>query len=173
LSGAKKSVAKVFVSIGSNIDKALHIPASLAALTSLFGKITVSSVYESEPIGFAGACFYNLVVSFETEWAITDVSQQLRHIEAMQGRIRTGEKFSAHTLDLDLLLYDDVICHQNDKHIPHADIEKYAFVLEPLAEIAPTLTHPVSGINYATLWESFDKTQVKQRRLESSELAFV
>ncbi|MGZ8191643.1 MAG: 2-amino-4-hydroxy-6-hydroxymethyldihydropteridine diphosphokinase [Methylococcaceae bacterium] len=159
---------KAYISIGGNIDKDIHIPAGLKALESVFGKLTVSSVYESEPVGFSGDSFYNLIVSFDTDLSIAEITGQLRQIEADNGRTRNGQKFSAHTLDLDLILYDDLVINQDGLQIPRKDIEKYAFVLEPLAEIAPSLQHPISSISYKKLWEKFNKTDVKQKRVKPS-----
>jgi 2-amino-4-hydroxy-6-hydroxymethyldihydropteridine diphosphokinase len=159
-----------YISIGSNIDKDKHIPASLRALEQLFGKLTVSSIYDSEPVGFVGDSFYNLVVGFNSELSVKEVAKQLRQIELDNGRTRDSQKFSARTLDLDLLLYDDLILNDGRLQIPRNEIERYAFVLEPLAEIAPTLKHPVSGQNYGQLWEQFDKTHLKQKRVTPDSL---
>ena len=159
-----------YISIGSNIDKDKHIPASLRALEQLFGKLTVSSIYDSEPVGFVGDSFYNLVVGFNSELSVKEVAKQLRQIELDNGRTRDSQKFSARTLDLDLLLYDDLILNDGRLQIPRNEIERYAFVLEPLAEIAPTLKHPVSGQSYGQLWEQFDKTHLKQKRVTPDSL---
>jgi 2-amino-4-hydroxy-6-hydroxymethyldihydropteridine diphosphokinase len=155
-----------YISIGSNIDKEIHIPASLQALEQLFGALTVSSVYESDAVGFSGAVFHNLIVGFDSELDVKTVAKQLRQIELDNGRTRDSQKFSARTLDLDLILYGDLIISDGRLQIPRDEIEKYAFVLEPLAEIAPTETHPVSGINYAELWKQFDKTDLNQHKIE-------
>jgi len=155
-----------YISIGSNIDKEIHIPASLQALEQLFGALTVSSVYESEAVGFSGAVFHNLIVGFDSDLDVKTVAKQLRQIELDNGRTRNSQKFSARTLDLDLILYSDLIISDGRLQIPRDEIEKYAFVLEPLAEIAPTETHPVSGINYAELWQQFDKTDLNQHKIE-------
>ena len=154
-----------YISIGSNIDKDKHIVASLKALEQLFGKLTISSIYDSEPVGFTGDSFYNLVVGFNSELSVKEVAKLLRQIELDNGRSRDSQKFSARTLDLDLLLYDDLIVNDGRLQIPRDEIERYAFVLEPLAEVAPTLKHPVSGLSYAQLWERFDKTHHKQKRV--------
>ena len=154
-----------YISIGSNIDKDKHILASLQALEQHFGKLTISSIYESEPVGFTGDTFYNLVVGFNSELAVKEVAKKLRQIELDNGRTRDSQKFSARTLDLDLLLYDDLILNDGRLQIPRDEIERYAFVLEPLAEIAPTLKHPISHLSYAELWEKFDKTFLKQKRV--------
>ena len=154
-----------YISIGSNIDKDKNILISLQELERHFGKLTISSVYESEPVGFTGDTFYNLIVGFNSELAVKEVAKQLRQIELDNGRTRDSQKFSARTLDLDLILYDDLILNDGRLQIPRDEIERYAFVLEPLAEIAPTLKHPISHLSYAELWEKFDKTNLKQKRV--------
>ncbi|OAI14757.1 2-amino-4-hydroxy-6-hydroxymethyldihydropteridine pyrophosphokinase [Methylomonas koyamae] len=158
-----------YISIGSNIDKEIHIPSSLNALRDLFGELTVSSIYESEPVGFVGDSFYNLVVGFQSELPAKSVAKLLRQVELDHGRSRDSQKFSARTLDLDLILYGDEIINDGRLQIPRDEIEKYAFVLEPLAEIAPALTHPISKVSYADLWQKFDKREIRQRKLDNSE----
>jgi len=158
-------VTRGYISIGSNINKDEHIPASLRALEQIFGELTVSSIYESEPVGFTGDVFYNLVVGFDSDLEVKAVAKQLRQIELDNGRTRDSRKFAARTLDLDLILYGDLIVNDGRLQIPRDEIEHYAFVLEPLAEIAPSLQHPVSHISYAELWEQFDKTDLRQQRV--------
>lgn len=157
-----------YISIGSNIDKDKNIPASLRALEQFFGNLTVSSIYESEPVGFTGDAFYNLVVGFDSDLEVKTVAKQLRQIELDNGRTRNCKKFSARTLDLDLILYGNLVINDGRLQIPRDEIEYYAFVLEPLAEIAPTLKHPISHISYAELWEKFDKSDLKQKRVTPS-----
>ena len=159
---------KGYISIGSNIDKDKNILASLHALEHHFGELTVSSIYESDSVGFTGDTFYNLVVGFNSELSVKEVAKQLRQIELDNGRTRNSQKFSPRTLDLDLILYDDLIINDGRLQIPRDEIELYAFVLEPLAEIAPALKHPISHISYAELWEKFDKTHLKQKRVKPS-----
>ncbi len=154
-----------YISIGSNIDKEQHIPASLLALEQSFGNLILSSIYESEAVGFSGQPFHNLVVGFDSELDVKSIAKQLRQIELDSGRTRDCQKFSARTLDLDLILYGDLIINDGRLQIPRNEIERYAFVLEPLAEIAPSLTHPVSGISYAELWQKFDKTGLNQHKI--------
>lgn len=157
-----------YISIGSNIDKEIHIPSSLNALRDLFGDLTVSSIYESEPVGFVGDSFYNLVVGFHSDLPAKSVAKLLRQVELDHGRSRDSQKFSARTLDLDLILYGDEIINDGRLQIPRDEIEKYAFVLEPLAEIAPTLTHPITKLSYADLWQKFDKRKSNQKKLDHS-----
>ena len=156
---------KGYISIGSNIDKDKNILASLHALEHQFGELTISSIYESDAVGFTGDSFYNLVVGFNSELSVKEVAKLLRQIELDNGRTRNSQKFSPRTLDLDLILYDDLIINDGRLQIPRDEIEHYAFVLEPLAEIAPSLKHPIIHISYAELWEKFDKTNLKQKRV--------
>jgi 2-amino-4-hydroxy-6-hydroxymethyldihydropteridine diphosphokinase len=156
---------KGYISIGSNIDKNKNIPASLEALKLHFGQLTISSIYESESVGFTGDTFYNLVVGFNSEFSVKEVARILRQIELDNGRTRNSQKFSSRTLDLDLILYDNLILNDGRLQIPRDEIERYAFVLEPLAEIAPDLKHPISDISYSDLWKKFDKTNLTQQRI--------
>ncbi len=155
-----------YISIGSNIDKETNIPASLDALKILFGAIESSSLYETEAVGFSGENFYNLIVRFESELPAEDIASRLRQIELAHGRTRNCQKFSARTLDLDLVLYGHQIIASDTLKIPRDEIEKYAFVLEPLAEIAGDQLHPVSGISFQQLWDEFDKTKAHQTRID-------
>jgi len=154
-----------FISIGSNIDKDIHIPSSIAALQKQFGKIVQSSLYETEAVGFEGDDFINLIVQFESNLDAKSVAKILRQIELGHGRTRDSRKYAARTLDLDLVLYGDLIVSDGRLQIPRDEIEKYAFVLEPLAEIAANLLHPVSKKSYGQLWDAYDKRQLKQQKL--------
>jgi 2-amino-4-hydroxy-6-hydroxymethyldihydropteridine diphosphokinase len=151
-------VAQVYVSIGSNIDRAVHIRAGVAGLLARYRAVVLSTVYETRAVGFDGDDFYNLVAGFETEQDVRRVAGGLREIEHGAGRGRCAERFVARTLDLDLLLYDDLVMDESGIKLPRDEILKYAFVLGPLAEIARDRRHPVLGASFGELWEGFDKT---------------
>jgi len=157
-----------YISIGSNIDKDINILSSLTELSKVFGDIQVSSIYESEAVGFTGDNFYNLVVSFQSELPAKQAAKILKKIELDHGRTRESQKFSARTLDLDLILYGNEIINDGRLQIPRDDIERYAFVLEPLAEIAPQKKHPINGQTYSQMWEKFDKTGLRQNKIQLS-----
>lgn len=148
---------RVFVGIGSNVDRERSIRAGVADLRQQYRDAQLSSVYESDAVGFDGDAFYNLVAAFDTEDSIEQVVTNLAAIEDRRGRVRNGERFAARTLDLDLLLYGDEIITTGSYHVPRNEIPRYAFVLWPLAEMAPEMEHPETGENYAAMWEKFDK----------------
>ena len=100
-----------------------------------------------------------MVIALQTSDDVQAVYQALRQIEDEHGRDRSGPRFSSRTLDLDLLLYDDVILHEGKLQIPRDEILERAFVLWPLAEIAPALVHPTAKQSYAELWDAFDKSK--------------
>ena len=90
----------------------------------------------------------------------------LAEIEDAHGRDRSGPRFSSRTLDLDLLLYDDLVIDEYKLKLPRNDIERYAFVLGPLAEIAGSKRHPVTGRRYADMWLEFDDSQQQLTRID-------
>lgn len=148
---------RVFVGIGSNIDRETSVRAGVGDLGRYYGPLQISSVYESEAVGFEGDVFYNLVVAFDTEESIDEVMANLSQIEEAHGRVRGGERFASRTLDLDLLLYGDRVETGKDFHVPRDEIPRYAFVLWPLAELAPDMIHPETGVTFSAMWKAFDK----------------
>jgi len=152
-------MARVYVSIGSNIDRERHIGLALDALADRFSALQISSVYESEAVGFAGDHFFNLVVGFDTVMPVGELSVCLRDIEHQNGRHRGQERFSARTLDIDILTYDACTGLRDGILLPRPEILENAFVLLPLAEIAPDIEHPVERKNHADLWHGYAKKQ--------------
>ncbi|MBD3666723.1 MAG: 2-amino-4-hydroxy-6-hydroxymethyldihydropteridine diphosphokinase [Kangiella sp.] len=149
-------MAIIFISIGSNQDAARQIRYGVQRLDEMFSHLKLSKVYESEAVGFEGDNFLNLVAKAETKLTIAQVEQIFKGIEKEAGRRRDVPKFSDRALDIDLLLYDDVICEQ-PIHLPRGEILHHAFVLQPLAEIEPLRKHPVVRKTYQELWQAFDK----------------
>ena len=148
-------MARVYVSIGSNVEREANIRAAVQALRKRFGILKLSSVYENRPIGFEGTNFYNLVAAFDTDESPEAVNAILHDIEHQFGRERGAARFSSRTIDLDLLLYDELV-RDDALRIPRPEITEYACILRPLAELAPGLTHPVTGLTYAEMWKRFN-----------------
>lgn len=146
---------RVYVGIGSNIEQEKHIQLSAQYLRNAFGYncgLQLSPVYKTRAVGFDGDDFYNLVACFDTDKSAIEVEKTLKQIEHENGRQRNQEKFSARTLDIDLLLYDQEIIQADGISVPRDEIEKYAFVLSPLADLAPELVHPQTGKSMAEMW---------------------
>lgn len=150
----------ILISVGSNVDREQHTRAGVAAVQAAFTDVQLSSVYESEAVGFNGAAFYNLVISATTDMSIADVCAQLKQIERDNGRQRGEKKFAPRTLDLDLLTYDKQVT-TSPIVLPREEITYNAFVLQPLAELVPEHVHPVAQRTYRDMWHDYDKRQQK------------
>lgn len=160
---------EVFVGIGSNVAPEVHVRLSLAELERGFGALNVSPIYRNPAVGFDGEDFYNLVVSFSTELSPAELVNKLHEVERRCGRRRSEERWGPRTLDLDLLVYGQEV--SGDPALPRSDVLKRAFVLRPLAEIAPNSRHPVNGRTYAELWAAFsgDSAGLREVRLPEPE----
>jgi len=145
----------VYVGIGSNIEPERHVAQALDALARRFGPLRRSGVYRTRAVGFDGDDFLNLVVAFDTSEPPSAVAAVLREIEDAAGRRRGGERFAPRTLDLDLLLYGERVIRADGLEVPRRDILDQAFVLGPLAELAPGVRHPELGLSFAELWSRF------------------
>lgn len=142
---------RVYLSIGSNIDREEHVASALDALAKDFGELIISRVFESESIGFSGENFYNLVVGIDTELAVAQLALIMRAIEQDNGRRRNGVKFGPRTLDIDILTYGQSAGIIDEVALPRDEILKNAFVLMPLADIAGQEFHPVNRQTYRDL----------------------
>lgn len=151
-------MALIYIGLGTNVSPELHLKAGLLELQQVFGPLTLSRVFESEAVGFKGTNFLNMVAAVQTELSISDVVLSFKRIELDNGRIKGEKKFSPRSLDIDLLLYDDVVC-KKPIELPRGEILFNAFVLWPLAELAPDTMHPVAKQTYSTLWKQYNKQQ--------------
>lgn len=159
-------MARVFVSVGSNIDRSKNIRQCIDSLRELYGELILSTTWENSAIGFDGDPFYNLVVGFDTRDSPEQVAHAFREIEMRQGRERSSERFSSRTLDIDLLLYDQLIRNSGGLQIPRDEIARYAFVLKPLAEVYPDGIHPELGKTYKKMWQSLETGEEKMTLVE-------
>ncbi|QCF24912.1 2-amino-4-hydroxy-6-hydroxymethyldihydropteridine diphosphokinase [Hydrocarboniclastica marina] len=146
----------VYLGVGSNQDPVRHVRLALDALGASFGGLTLSPVYESEPVGFTGRNFLNLVVGLETDLSIGGLRHRLKELEEQFGRKRDGTVYGQGALDIDLLLYDDLVGSFDGVELPRPEIVLNAFVLRPLAEIAPGCRHPVLDLTFSELWANYD-----------------
>jgi len=138
-----------YVALGSNLgDREAHLAAAIEALRARPAvRVTaVSAVYETAPVGPPPQGPYlNAVVRLRTQLAPRALLACLLEIEAARGRQRSAGRWSARTLDLDLLFYGSLILDEPGLRVPHPHLHERAFVLEPLCDVAPGLLHPVLG----------------------------
>jgi 2-amino-4-hydroxy-6-hydroxymethyldihydropteridine diphosphokinase len=158
----------VWVSLGSNLDRDASLRGAVRRLRAVAGDPVLSSVYESAAVGAAGPPFYNLVAGFETDLGVAAINDWLRAIETAFGRERGADKNAPRTLDLDLLTYGERVGVIDGYALPRADILQYAFVLAPLAEVAPHERHPFDGRTYAELWAVFPQAEQPLERVAFS-----
>jgi len=152
-------MALIYLSLGSNIEPQRHICAALDALVEQFGELQISTVYESESVGFEGENFFNLVVGIYSDLGVGEISVILKAIENSNGRDRRQPRFSSRSLDIDILTVDDLTGVFDGVTLPRDEVLKNAFVLQPLAQLAPHKVHPVTGQSFAQHWQQYDKTE--------------
>jgi 2-amino-4-hydroxy-6-hydroxymethyldihydropteridine diphosphokinase len=162
---AETALVRCWLSLGSNIEPERQIPAAVESLQQEFGELIASPIYESEAVGFVGDNFHNLVVGIMTRLSPRELASSLRKIEAAHGRVRGAEKFTSRTLDIDLLTFGERVIDEPGVQVPRDEILRYAFVLRPLADVAPRELHPVVGRSYGELWAAFDPGEQKLWRV--------
>jgi 2-amino-4-hydroxy-6-hydroxymethyldihydropteridine diphosphokinase len=143
---------EVYVGIGSNIDAEVHLKLAVQSLGRHFGALRCSNVFRSPSFGFEGEDFLNMVVGFRTGAGADRVEQILSDLEDAGGRPRKVARYASRTLDLDLLLYGATVDPR--RRLPREDVLRFPFVLAPIAELAPGLRHPVSGVTLGAAWRT-------------------
>ena len=147
---------RVYVGLGSNIEPHKNLRLGVRELRSRYGDVDLSPVYQSEPHGFAGDDFLNLVAGFDADDRPEEIQREIELVHDLAGRSRAGDKYVARTLDIDLLLYDDLVIEGPEVRLPRKDVLEYSFVLRPLSELDPALVHPLSGRRMDEHWQAFD-----------------
>ena len=150
-------MTRVFLGLGSNIDPDANIRLGLKEIERRIGRPDVSPVYRAPALGFESADFLNLVVGVDTTLSPEALIEAIEVIHDVAGRERdSGTRWVARTLDIDLLTYGDLVAPDPPLRVPRDDILDYAFVLRPLAELAPDAVHPLTGQTFAEHWADFD-----------------
>ena len=143
---------RAWLSLGSNLDAERNLRAALAELRARFGAILVSPVYRFAAIGFEGPDFLNLAVGLDTDLDPFALNDWLHALEDRHGRRRDVPRFSSRTLDVDIVLFDDLVLDgPGHLQIPRKELAE-TFVLQPLVDIAPVLRHPLSGKTLTEMW---------------------
>jgi 2-amino-4-hydroxy-6-hydroxymethyldihydropteridine diphosphokinase len=152
------SLSTVYLGLGSNIDREAHLCAGLDALAGILTDMRCSPVFESQPVGIKSGPFFNFVVSAFTDLPLMELDRRLKFIEADNGRYAPDRK--GLPLDIDVLLFGDLVGNFDGLVLPRVEILKNAFVLWPLSLIAPDRVHPGVGKSFATLWSEARIDQV-------------
>lgn len=146
---------RVYIGLGSNLgERKLNLREAEDRLTKLPATriAKASSLYESEPLGDAKTWFVNSVLEIETDFEPDELMKRLRAIEAAMGRKRVkGKRWGSRIIDLDILLFDNQTVTKRSLKIPHPEMHKRRFVLLPLSELAPHVTHPQLGTSISEL----------------------
>ena len=172
---------QVYLGLGANIDPEHCLRAGVAALRDAFGEsspVQLSPVYQTQAVGLEGPDFLNMVVGFSTlmsvafgllaaigmpkiiddQFTVASDTKIIKEVENKNGRQRDQKQSSCHRLDMDLLLYGNLISPADN--LPRSDVLQRAYVLKPLADIAPALSYPGAQESMASLWQASQLGQV-------------
>ena len=158
-------MAAVYVAAGSNIEPQRNLERALAEMRREFPALRTSPAYRNPAVGFEGADFINLVVGFDTELPLKELTARLHAIEELCGRPSMAPKWAPRSMDLDILLYGDTVLDEPGLLVPRADLVRRAYMLRPAADLAPDLKHPTLGATLIELWRAFDKTGVQMHEV--------
>ena len=145
-------MTRYYLSLGSNEEPERHLASALAALRAHFGDVVVSTAWRFPAVGFDGPAFVNLAAGIDSELDPESLNDWLHALEDRHGRRRDVPRYSDRTLDIDIVLCGErVLSGRGNLKIPRDEL-KHAFVLKPLAQIAPDAVHPVDGSRLDDLW---------------------
>jgi 2-amino-4-hydroxy-6-hydroxymethyldihydropteridine diphosphokinase len=148
---------RVFVAAGSNVEPERNLAKAAAELVRQFPDIEFSPWYRNKAVGFEGDDFINFAIAFETLLPVHEVVAKLRDIEALCGRPPGAPKWAPRSMDLDILLYGDLVVDEPGLKLPRPDLLKRPFMLGPAADLAPNLKHPTENATLGELWQRFDR----------------
>ncbi|HYL03082.1 MAG TPA: 2-amino-4-hydroxy-6-hydroxymethyldihydropteridine diphosphokinase [Steroidobacteraceae bacterium] len=147
----------VYVAAGSNVEPQRQLAQAVAELAREFPGARFSSWYRNRAVGFSGDDFINLVAGFDTELPVRAVLERLHAIESRGGRARDAPRWAPRPIDLDVLLYGGLVCEEPGLSLPRPDLLRRAYMLGPLAELAPEVVHPTARLAIGELWRRFDR----------------
>lgn len=147
-----------YLGIGSNTDRRRNILSCLQYFAAAFSARKISPIYRSPSFGFNGHDFFNLVIKIKTAFEPKELKNWIQKLEDIHGRDRSKPRYSNRTLDIDLLLCDELIMDDGFVQIPRSEILKRNYVLKPLQDLAPDLIHPVAQKRLADLWQALSVT---------------
>lgn len=143
---------RAFLSLGSNVEPARHLRSAIDALRERFGAVAVSPAYRTAAVGFDGPDFLNAAAVIDSDLEPQALNDWLHALEDRHGRDRSGPRFGDRTLDVDIVLFDDLVLEgAGNLRLPRPELE-HAFVLRPLADVAAAVAVPGTGRTVGELW---------------------
>jgi 2-amino-4-hydroxy-6-hydroxymethyldihydropteridine diphosphokinase len=150
-------VTRAYLSLGSNIEPEKYLRAAIAELRARFGAVQLSPVYSFPPVGFDGDDFLNLAAAIDTDLDVFALNDWLHALEDRNGRRRDVPRFFSRTLDVDIVLFGDLVIEaEGNLHVPRGEL-RHPFVLKPMNDIAPEVMHPTVHKTIGQLWKEFPK----------------
>jgi 2-amino-4-hydroxy-6-hydroxymethyldihydropteridine diphosphokinase len=159
-------VTRAFVALGSNIAPEMHLRQAARLLRERFVDTRFSACYRNPAFGFVGADFVNAVAGFDTTLSVEALVAALREIETQCGRWPADPRWGPRAIDLDLLLYGELVGSTPDYTLPRPDLARRVYMLGPLAQLAPELRYPPNGPSIAELWSRFPQSPTGLTRIE-------
>jgi len=150
------SATQAYVAAGSNVDPFVNLRKALDLLAARYPTLTVSPAYRNAAVGFSGDDFVNLVVGIATVQPVRELLRELHAVEEACGRTRLHAKWAPRAMDLDVLVYGDLVVDEPDLKLPRPDLVRRAYMLKPLVDLAPELRHPTLGTTMRELWRGVE-----------------
>lgn len=157
---------RTLVAAGTNVDAERNLRRAAAAMHREFPGLRFSGCYANTAVGFAGDDFINCVAEFTTELTVPAVLEVLHAIEIACGRPREAPKWAPRAMDLDILLYGDLVAELPGARLPRPDLVRRPYMLGPAAEVAPDFVHPLAELTLEQLWSEFDREAHPLRRMK-------
>jgi len=156
-----------YLCLGSNINPSENIRFAVQRLQQDFSSVQISNLYKTRAVGFDGDDFLNLAVALKTNQRLGELLRYVDSLEKEAGRVRVARgNFDSRTLDVDVVMFGDLIGEHKGRQWPSEDIHENAHVLLPMSEIAGSRTHPALGVNFTQLWNEFESGDQGIKKIE-------
>ena len=155
---SREAANQAYVAAGSNVDPIVNLRRALDLLAARYDTLRVSPAYRNAAVGFTGDDFVNLAIEITTAQPVRELLGDLHAVEEACGRARLAPRWAPRSMDLDVLLYGDLVVNEPDLKLPRPDLVKRAYMLKPMVDLAPDLRHPTLKTTLRELWRSFDST---------------
>lgn len=160
------ATVRACLSLGSNIEPERNLRSAIAALRERFGEVALSSIYRFPAVGFDGPDFLNAAAIIDCQIDPFALNRWLHELERQHGRVRANVKFSSRRLDIDIIYFGDLVLDgPGELTLPRPELNQ-AFVLKPLAELAPQFVDPICKRSLQQLWDAHPQREAEFPRVE-------